>query len=299
MPNKKSTLVYRTDLVNIGIGQGQKETVPYLSSHTEFDESGRVISQSSFSPGGLLAEKVVLAYDSAGRVVHETYYVDEEDPSEEKSYEYDAEGRMIKQLKHYLDGSADVTHYEYNESGRLIEKRTVDDEDAVDSRETFAWDGDRLVTHMLVDADGNQLLREDFKYDEKGNMVEHVKDDDEAGEFFRLVVEYNTDGRKIWEKLYDDRGNLFDTTWFEEDEQGRVVQTVEENSKSKKVKHFNFDERGNSTGYEETNGNGDKMVVVEHHFDSDNNPLSSLVFVNGQGQATSQHYELNYEHFWY
>jgi YD repeat-containing protein len=299
MQQKKSTLVYRTDLVNIGIGQGQRESVPYLSSHTEFDESGRVISQSSFSAGGLLAEKVVLAYDSAGRVVHETYYVDEEDPSEEKSYEYDDAGRMIKQLKHYLDGSADVTHYQYNESGLLIEKRTVDDEGTVDSRETFAWDGDRLVTHMLVDADGNQLLREDFKYDEKGNMIEHIKDDDEAGEFFRLVVEYNTEGRKIWEKLYDDRGKLFDTTWFEEDEQGRVVQTVEEDSKSRKVKHFNFDDRGNSTGYEETNGNGDKMVMVEHHFDSDNNPLSSLVFVNGQGQATSQHYELRYEHYWY
>lgn len=292
-------MIYRTDLVNIGIGQGQKETVPYLASHTEFDEGGRVISQSSFSAGGLLAEKVVMAYDSDGRVVHETYYVDDEDPSEEKSYEYDAEGKIMKQLKHYLDGSADVTHYEYNESGLLIEKRTVDDEDMVDSRETFVWEEGRLVTHLLVDAEENQLLREDFKYDGKGNMVEHVKDDDAAGEFFRLVVEYNSDGRKIWEKLYDDQGKLFDTTWFEEDEQGRVVQTVEESSKSRKVKHFNFDDRGNNTGYEETNGNGDKMVVVEHHFDSANNPLSTLVFVNGQGQSASQHYELNYEHQWF
>jgi hypothetical protein len=299
MPQKKSTLIYRTDLVNIGIGQGQKESVPYLASQTEYDENGTIIFQSSFSPDGLLTEKVVLEYDAAGHVVHETYFVDEGEPSEEKSYEFDENGRVVKQLKHYIDGSADITSFVYNNEGLLAEKITINDEDEVETRETFAYNGNKVIKHEIVDQEENFLLSEEFLYDEKGNLVEHIKDDEDAGEYFKLVTKYNEDGRKLAEMIYNENDTLIETTWFEEDSQGRIVQTVEENSRSRKVKHFRFDNSGNNLGYDETNGNGDKMVVVEHHYDEQNNALSSMVFVNGGGRSMSQHYELKYEYEWY
>ena len=299
MQKKKYTLVYRTDLVNIGIGQGQRESVPYLSSHTEYDENGRVILQSSFSPDGLITEKVVLEYDDAGHVVHETYFVDEGEPSEEKSYEYDENGRVVKQLKHYIDGSTDTTSYLYNNDGLLTEKVTINDEDEVETRETFAYSGNKVIKHEMVDHEEDILLCEEFLYDAKGNIVEHIKDDEESGEYFKLVTKYNEDGRKLAEMLYNENDTLIETTWFEEDSHGRIVQTVEENSRSRKVKHFRFDDSGNNLGYEETNGNGDKMVVVEHLYDPENNTVSSMVFVNGGGRSMSQHYELKYEYEWY
>lgn len=299
MQQKKSTLVYRTDLVNIGIGQGQRESVPYLASQTEYDENGRVILQSSFSPDGLLTEKFVLEYDDSGHVVHETYFIDEGNPTEEKSYEFDENGRVVRQLKHYIDGSADTTSFTYNQDGFLTDKITINDEDEVETRETFAYCGNKLIKHEIVDQEGNILLSEDFLYDEKGKLIEHIKDDEEGGEYFKLVTKYNEDGRKLAEMLYSEDDKLFETTWFEEDSQGRVVQTVEENDRSRRVKNFHFDDKGNNLGYEETNDNGDKMVVVEHLYDPENNTVSSMVFVNGGGRSMSQHYELKYEYEWY
>lgn len=299
MQQKKSTLIYRTDLVNVGIGQGQRETVPYLASQTEFDEQGRVLTQMSFAQSGILAEKVIFEYDHEGRVIRETSIAEDGEFADDKTYEYNNEGRLVKQLKHYIDGTADITTFQYNSEGQVTEKITVDDEGETESIETFAYRDGRLTCHEIVDAEHNRLLYDEYVFDENGKLVQHIRDNEADGEYFKLVFSYNSEGHKLSEALHDYEDNLIETTWFEEDEQGRVVQTVEETSRSRKVKQFRFDEHGNNLGYEETNGNGDKMVVVEHHYDERNNPLSSLVFVNGAGRTMSQHYELKYEYEWY
>ncbi len=299
MQQKKSTLIYRTDLVNVGIGQGQRETVPYLASQTEFDEQGRVLTQMSFAQSGILAEKVIFEYDHEGRVIRETSIAEDGEFADDKTYEYNNEGRLVKQLKHYIDGTADITTFQYNSEGQVTEKITVDDEGETESIETFTYRDDRLTGHEIVDAEHNRLLYDEYVFDENGKLVQHIRDNEADGEYFKLVFSYNSEGHKLSEALHDYEDNLIETTWFEEDEQRRVVQTVEETSRSRKVKQFRFDEHGNNLGYEETNGNGDKMVVVEHHYDERNNPLSSLVFVNGAGRTMSQHYELKYEYEWY
>lgn len=299
MQQKKSTLIYRTDLVNVGIGQGQRETVPYLASQTDFDENGRVLTQMNFAPSGILAEKVIFEYDHEGRVIRETTISEDGEFADDKTFEYDSAGRLVKQLKHYIDGSADITSFQYNSDGQVTEKITVDDEGETESIETFSYRDGRLVGHEIVDGEKNRLIYNEYVFDDAGKLIQHIRDNEADGEYFRLVFSYNSEGHKLSEALYDFEDNLIETTWFEEDEQGRVVQTVEETNRSRKVKHFRFDDRGNNLGYEEINANGDKMVVVEHQYDEQNNPQSSLVFVNGAGRTMSQHYELKYEYKWY
>lgn len=299
MANKKSTLVYRTDLVNVGIGQGQKQTIPYLSGMTEFDSTGRVIANSSYSPEGILLEKIETSYDADGRIIRESYYVEEDVPTEIKSYEYNGEGKLIKEMKHYADGSSDITSFRYDSSGILLEKITADDEGEVDAMEKFEYRESKLIRHEITDGEGNRLMLEEFGFDGKGNMISHIRDDEEAGEYYKMLIKYNEEGQKIAELLHNDEDELVETTWFEMDEKGRIVQSVEESSFSRKVKSFSFDDRGNALGYEETDGNGNKVVVVEHMYDTTNNPVSSMVFVNGSGRNAGQHYELKYEHKWY
>lgn len=299
MQQKKSTLIYRTDLVNVGIGQGQRETVPYLASQTDFDETGRILTQMNYAPSGILAEKVIFEYDHEGRVAHETSIAEDGEFADEKTYEYDNEGRLVKQFKHYIDGTADITSFQYNIEGQVIKKITVDDEGETESTETFTYQDGRLIAHEIVDGEDNRLLYDEYAFDVAGKMVQHIRDNEADEEYFRLVFSYNSEGRKLSEALYDFEDNLLETTWFEEDEKGRVVQTVEESNRSRRVKQFSFDDHGNNLGYEETNASGDKMVVVEHRYDEQNNPQSSLVFVNGVGRTISQHYELKYEYEWY
>jgi hypothetical protein len=299
MPNKKSTLVYRTDLVSVGIGQGRKELVPYLYSQTDYDPEGRVLLQCNYNPAGLVLEKVVFEYDESGRPVHETYYTDDVDPTEEKSVEYDASGKISTERKHYLDGSFDTVEFHYHADGLLMEKVTMNDEGEEELRETISYEQGRVVLRERMEAGGTQLLREEFGYDEAGKMILHIRNDEETGEFFKLRLTYDESGNKQKEELFDEADKLVETTLFDSDEQGRVLKTVEDDGRSLRIKQFRFDDNGNNLGYEETNGSGDRMVVVEHSFDESNNPLTSLVFVNGGYRTQSQHYELNYHYEWF
>ncbi len=299
MANRKSTLVYRTDLVNVGIGQGQMQSVSYLASQTDYDTESRVIMQCSYSASGGVVEKTVFEYDANGRLVHELYYTGEPEPAEENSYEYDEKGKVCREFKHYIDGSKDTTDYAYDDSGKLIEKVTVDEEGETELREVFGYEGDLLVNHVISDGEDNTVVSEEFGYNEKGQVLMQIRDDNETGEFFKLVVEYNESGRKVSEKIYDEEDELVETTWFDEDENGRVIQTVEENSLRRHEKHFFYDDQGNGLGYEEINEDGDKVVVVEHQLGEHKHPVASMVFVHGAGRSPGQHYELKYEYVWH
>ncbi len=299
MPVKKSTLIYRTDLVNVGIGQGQKEIVPYLYSETNYDPEGRVLRQCTTNAAGLVTEKVEFEYDPLGRLVHETYYTDDVDPSEEKSFEYDQEGRIMKEKVHYLDGSFDTIEYHYNDEGLLTEKTTVNDEGESEGKEIYTYKKGKPETHEITDGENNLLLSETFGYDDQGNLILHIRNDEESGEYVKMKAYFGDQGNKVREELYDIEENLVEATAFETDGQGRVIRTVEESGRNRRIKHFSYDDKGNGLGYEETSGSGDKLVVVEHHFDQENNPLSSLVFINGSGRSMSQHYELKYEYQWF
>lgn len=299
MANRKSTLVYRTDLVNVGIGQGQMQSVPYLANQTDYDPENRVIMQCTYSASGVVVEKTVYEYDANGRLVHELYYTGEPEPAEENSYEYDEKGKVCRDFKHYIDGSKDTTDYSYDDSGKLIEKVTVDEDGETELREVFEYKGDQLVSHVITDGEDNPVVSEEFGYNDKGQVIMQIRDDNETGEYFKLMVEYNEDGRKVSEKIFDEDDELVETTWFEEDENGRVIQTVEENSLRRHEKHFFFDDQGNGLGYEEVNQDGDKVVVVEHQLGEHKHPVASMVFVHGAGRSPGQHYELKYEYSWY
>ena len=299
MANRKSTQAYRTDLVNVGIGQGQMQSVPYLASQTDYDTESRVIMQCSYSASGVIVEKTVFEYDANGRLVHEIYYTGEPEPAEENTYEYDEQGKVCKEFKHYIDGSKDTTDYAYDDSGKLVGKVTVDEDGETELREVFEYKGEQLVSHVIADGEDNPVVSEEFGYNDKGQVIMQIRNDNETGEYFKLMVEYNEDGRKVSEKIYDEEDELVETTWFEEDENGRVIQTVEENSLRRHEKHFFYDDQGNGLGYEEVNQDGDKVVVVEHQLGEHKHPVASMVFVHGAGRSPGQHYELNYEYSWY
>lgn len=201
---------------------------------------------------------------------------------------------------HYIDGSVDTTQCRYNQLNQLTEKTTRDDDGELEQVEHFRYSGDFLTEHEVVDAEGGQILLEKFEYTTGGKMLLHQLENFETGEFFCLKIEYNTAGQRIAERVYDDEDDLLETTWFTEDDKGRLLQTIEEQGRSRKVKDYAYDEQGQNLGYTETNEQGEQVVVVNHQYDAEGNPLHSMVFVNGGGRVTgSQHYTLDYRHEWY
>jgi len=299
MPNKKRTTVYRTNLVNVGIGQGQMVMPAYLYSAAEFDEEGRTLSQSSFSSEGLLQERITREYDQKGEVIRESYYTEEDEPSEAVTFERDESGRLIREVKVYLDGSEDTTTYTYDGEGRLIEKVTVDDEGETDRKEIFEWKEKLLVRREVRDGEDEVTETEEFGYNDRGLVSEHRRVNSESGENFRMVIRYDKGGRKSSEALYDEDEELQTMTRYEYDEKGILVRSSAESARSKTTTSYFYDEQGNALGQEETDNEGNRTVFVEHSYDEGGQLSGSMVFINGKGISMSQHYELRYEYEWF
>jgi hypothetical protein len=299
MPQKKRTSVFRANLISVGAGQGQMETVPYLISTTEFDINGHVLSQSSFSAEGILTEKISWEYNDQGQIIKELFFTEEEDLSETVTFERDEKGKILKDLKEYMDGSIDTTTYLYDDSNKLIQKTTIDDEGVTDLCEKYTWNKDLLTRHEVSDGENNQISLEEFKYDPKGNILEHKKTDLETGENFKRLYLYNEKGQKVSEELYNEKDKLIETVIYTLDPDGKLISATTEGFQKNSVTRIFYDEQGNNTGQEETNSDGDQMVLVQHNWDKNNNLISSTVYIDGRGISLSQNYELNYEYEWF
>ncbi len=299
MAQKKKVSVYRTNLVNVGIGQGQMQTVPYLASVSEYTPEGLTLTQSSFSAEGVLVEKMAWEYDENGKVVRQSYFSEDDEPSEVIIFERNAKGEIVKETKEYIDGSADITTYVYDEKERLTEKVTVDDEGVTDLREVITWSEKLMVKREVIDAEGNRIALDEFVYDPDGHILEHRHIDEETGENFKMVSKYNEDGQKIKDKLYDEDDELVETTRYAVDKSGKLVSSTVESDEKNSTTRYVYDEKGNHLGHEEVNSEGNQVLWVEHTFDEQNNLTGSVVFANGGRVASSQHYELRYAYEWF
>jgi YD repeat-containing protein len=299
MPQKKRISIYRTNLVTVGLGQGQIETLPYLFNVTEYDPKEEIIAQTNYSSEGLLVEKIAFEYDDQGRIVTQYYYTEPYEPSEVIHYEHNEKGMLIKDVKQYLDGSFDTTTYKYDDQERLVEKTTVDDEGVTDLLEQFSWKDKLLVKRETVNPEGNIISFEEFVYDERGNPVEHHQMNEETGENQKTVSQFDASGRKISDEISDDEGDLLEKTSYHYDETGKLLSAEYESPAKWSTTRYTYDEQGNLLRLGETDEDGNQLLLVEHSYDEQNKRLESIVFSNGGNPLANQHYKLKYEYEWY
>jgi YD repeat-containing protein len=296
---KKKTSVYRTNLVSVGIGQGEIETLPYLFNETEYNSGGVITSQSSYTSDGLMVEKMVFEYDEQGRIITQYYYTEPDEPSEVVDYLWNEKGLLIKDVKKYLDGSFDTSSYLYDEQDKLKEKITVDDEGTTDLHEKFFWKDSHLLKHEVNDAEGNIISSEEFKYDDRGNVIEHTHMDEETGENQRTVTTYDEKNHKTSDEIYNDEGDLVESIAYNNDESGKLISSEYDSPQKWSTTEYYYDDHGNNLGHLETDEEGNQLVLVEHTYDNLKNRTESTVFSNGGTLATNQHYRLRYEYDWF
>jgi antitoxin component YwqK of YwqJK toxin-antitoxin module len=299
MPQKKKISIYRTNLVTVGLGQGEIETLPYLFSETEYDPKEEIIAQTNFSSEGLLVEKIAFDYDDQSRILTQYYYTEPDEPSEVIHYERNEKGVLVKDVKQYLDGTFDTTTYKYDEQERLVEKTTVDDEGVTDLLEQFSWKDKQLVKRQTLDPEGNIISLEEFAFDDHGNQVVHQQMNEETGENQKTVSQFDASGRKISDEISDDEGDLLEKTTYQYDETGKLLSAEYESPDKLSTTRYTYDERGNLLALGETDEDGNQLLLVEHSYDEQNNRLESMVFSGGGNYSTNQHYKLKYEYEWF
>lgn len=294
MAQRKSIALYRKNL--LALKNGDEEHAFWLYSHSEFDTKGNLTEQSIYAQDGSLVERTINEYDENGFLLREKYFVEESEPSEENSYQRNEQGLVEKELKHYSDGSIDTTTYHYDSQHRIISKITINDEGETEQKVLNEYKDEFLKSTKILDADGELIKLDEFRYDEKGNSVEHKRFDADSGDDSFVVTRYNSHGRKLEETTFDEEGNEVSKTLYSEDDSGNLISIIEEGPLKDLVIKFTYDDRGNIIMQEEIDNSGRQLVSVKREYDEENNMLRSEVFIDGQGKTLPQHYEIKFDY---
>jgi hypothetical protein len=132
---------------------------------------------------------------------------------------------ILRALKHYQDGSLDTITYEYNGDGQLVKRITTTDEGEVEQVETFEWENGELVSHQIVDEDGELIEGPEessskpgetrIAHNEKGQVITEEELDDNGEVYMSVNRTYDDDGLADEVDVFiDGRGQTISRHYF-------------------------------------------------------------------------------------
>lgn len=201
----KSININQYDYVVRNVNDEELDIEGHPHHYTEFDPEGRPLMEIKYNRLGTFEEKLEYEYDSQGNLIRESYYPEEDELAEEKTFQRNEAGQIVRALKHYQDGSIDTIDFHYDEANRLIKRTITTDEGEIEQVETFEWNDDTLVNHIVVDGEGNDIAEHD-EPPAKSNPSRLTLNDreqviteeelDENGEVYMTINRtYNEDGQ--------------------------------------------------------------------------------------------------------
>ena len=152
-----------------------------------WDEDGRIVSIVEKSTGGDYG--IAYAYDGDGNRIEKT--VSRNDAVASKTvYTYDAEGKLVTQTTTLPDGTvSSETDYTYNDNGDLIKEvsQWQNDEPVVTKYSYTYDDSKQAVLRLTLNAQGAQVSKTEYTYDESGKLTRETLSGDGSME---RTVEY-------------------------------------------------------------------------------------------------------------
>ncbi|OQC36788.1 MAG: RHS Repeat protein [Bacteroidetes bacterium ADurb.Bin041] len=257
-----------------------------------YDENGNLLEDHKYDNWGKLLGKTVYRYDNQNnRILEETF--DPEDNLEERTtFEFE-NNKPVKGYIHYLDDSKDEILFHYNQSGKLIMKEWISDEGEIDKTEQFVFSGDQLVLHKITE-DGETILKNEFKRDENGNILEFTYDDKE--DFYRQVNEFDSNGKLISSLKYNDEAKLTQNEQFTYDEHDNQIGIVRQTARGITKIHNTFTDGKISSSSEMEYNQEDKLIrQIDRYFDETGELTELRVYDTGWGQEPLKKYMIVYE----
>jgi YD repeat-containing protein len=299
IPRIKENRVYKKELLLKSSRQDHLEEHEFLFSHTIYNEQDKVVEEYHYDSDGKLVQEYQFMYDQNGFLREEILKQEDGFVAEHKTYEPDEKNNILKEFRHYMDGSFDTIFYHYNAQGLLSKKEIIDPDGDKESTEEFEYENGLLTRFAILDADNEIVTEKKITYDEKGNPEEVFDFDGSEGTSVRKVLEYYPSGTKKETLIYNEADQLIEKVLMTENSEGRLVQVVEENRTKKNTITFDYDQAGNIIAQEETDRNGELVSKVNRVFDENNQLISTDVFIHGGGKGVSKNYTLRQEYIYF
>lgn len=266
----------------------------YLHEYTEFDDTGHAVEAITYNPDGTIDHKFKYQYNSEGRVTDELLLEGDDEITEHRSMVYNADGQLVKELVHYLDGTADELHFTYDQQGRLLSRRSIDSEGETGNYVVNVYNGDHLVSETEYEIAGEIITQRKIIYDEESNITEEVFRTPE--ENYHIHYNYDEKGVASVRRRYNEKKHLMERNTYTYDAEGRLSESMEETSSGIEITYTAYDAEGNVTLQEEKTEDGILLSSIERTYDKLNRPLTTSVLSQRPNQMVPQHYRIRMEY---
>lgn len=222
-----------------------------LSVQREFDENGRLTSDTRYYDGVNIEQRIEKKYDAAGLLLEEASFSESEEPDLRIRLDYDENGRLIRQETHYMAGNASIAHHDYDDVTRQETVKIVDDEGQLEEIHKVRKDAeDRILEEKITDHEGNVVHWITRSFEETGrplSIVTNHQDGEKMTEIFNY--EFDENGRLIYARIDDENERTYREEEFEYDEQGNRTEWRYEDQRRGRsgIERWDFDSKGNIT----------------------------------------------------
>ncbi len=263
----------------------------YATDEFEYDSRGRLLKNTALSRSGdpMTTEWEYYENGDVSKRIRDRSYGDQEIIE----YIYDSRRNKIKEVIKCGEFTKVIEHI-YNDDDMPIKRITIDQDDNVETEESFYDSNKRLVKKISTDFDGNIHVYE-HTYDAVGNMVKCVASD-EDGQTSLEEYEYDENGnRKKWTRSYHGKKDVYE---FVKDSNGNLIKwTCFLSSGGWGANEYFYDENGNMVNRRVTNS--DESIFFEEEYEYDENGNLKRVVTKAEDGVLSTVEYLDYLYFYY
>lgn len=245
-------------------------------SYREFDEMGNLLVEIAYTQEGEIADRITHRYDQAGQLTETLVYGDDDEVLERKEVIRNNDGRIVREITHYMDGSADFHEYFYDDKGNLTGMEVKDDEEGLELSEKYFHESENVVKMERWNGDNELIFSQEDTYS-NGVISGRKIWSSEEEEPFTIIQQFNPAGHSEQELRYNSHDQLIERNIYEEDGNGRVVRIIEENRQRKNTTELVYDKQGNVIHQSETDLNGQMNHQIFRVYGPDSELLQTTV----------------------
>ena len=222
---------------------------PSLVTQYAWDEKGKNnLSVTRRNANNTPFDRIVMKYKK-DRLIEKITYNAQENPTNKITYFYDQKGNVTGENFYY---SSDVlqfkTNYTYNDKNQKVAETHYNKDGKVDYKTTYTYSGDKVVATETTNAAGDVSYIEKSAYDKDGNMVSNYTFDKFDGQHMRDEFKYDSKGNKTeWNVYKGDQLTMKAVYTF--DKYGNPVKSMttdaEGNVLESKAYKYEYDNQGN------------------------------------------------------
>lgn len=187
-------------------------------------------------------------YDEKGNAVEELKYNSEGEQEEINRFSYNGEGKILEHvMEMVMDEMKDVFKFERDDKGRLVKEQKFYGNDPGEATRYMYNDKGEVSEIHKTDEEGEPESKELIEYNEKGNLIKRTKYDAAGVIQEKTEIGYDEKENVSSKTEFDGNYNLLNKTEYSYNEKNALVSAVQRNAEGNLTESISYvyDDRDN------------------------------------------------------